>query len=747
MLGAACEPPRHGHLPRARRSTCAWPGSPPPTPRAGPGLDYEEIDDVRIAVSELCSLVSLDAAAHASRCRSEIADGVADRDGRIASTGAAGSPATSSPRRSSPPSSTSTRSRPTAESPVPGHEALAHARPDIPTRVLTRRRRLSGDWSLRRLGPGGAGTFIVPAAGSRQTLGPAGKIAEKCPPLQSTDAAQAAAPAALRRHRGRRRGARRRVTRRWRSGTAIERNSANGNCRSRSSGWRSSRTAYTDQETGERGYALTGATTFLEPYTTAGERATRLVRALREALDTSESARRLERGRRGRSDLAARGGRAGDRAARHAGRRGGGARLRSRPAAGGRCSTGCGTASARSARRVQHADDAAPRTPRRHPRRLTWFFVARRRSSRSSARSSPRWLIRRWVTRPIDALGDGGAPRARRCTRLADPDRRATGAVVARRSTSTPCAAASASSWSMPKRSREAVEQSAAVVLTLRSRARARGRDASRRVDGRRAAARGRRRRRGRLLRPVRHAASGDIAPDRRRHRRARRDRGHPGAPVQGGAPDRAHVGCRAGRRAGDHRRAARRHGRRGVPHRVRRGRSTPQRRPDPVRQRRPSARVHRARAIDADDLDPTGPLVGLLWCRAGRRPRPRSAPGDNLCAYTDGLIETRNVDNEFFGPERLVDLLQGVPVRPGAGGGEALHRRGRSCSRPADSATTRRSSYCVEPSERPIAAYRREGAVRGRPGTRIACSLTTADRSSSAVRSTWRPHRSSATA
>ena len=28
--------------------------------------------------------------------------------------------------------------------------------------------------------------------------------------------------------------------------------------------------------------------------------------------------------------------------------------------------------------------------------------------------------------------------------------------------------------------------------------------------------------------------------------------------------------------------------------------------------------------------------------------------PGDNLCAYTDGLIEIRNVDNEFFGPERL---------------------------------------------------------------------------------------------
>jgi serine phosphatase RsbU (regulator of sigma subunit) len=58
--------------------------------------------------------------------------------------------------------------------------------------------------------------------------------------------------------------------------------------------------------------------------------------------------------------------------------------------------------------------------------------------------------------------------------------------------------------------------------------------------------------------------------------------------------------------------------------------------------------------------LEPTGPLVGLLapgWKTA----EVTMAPGDNLCAYTDGLIETRNVDNEFFGPERLVELLQGA--------------------------------------------------------------------------------------
>ena len=69
------------------------------------------------------------------------------------------------------------------------------------------------------------------------------------------------------------------------------------------------------------------------------------------------------------------------------------------------------------------------------------------------------------------------------------------------------------------------------------------------------------------------------------------------------------------------------------------------------------------AYVISADDvveLGPTGPLVGLLepgWTTA----EAFIPPGANLCAYTDGIIETRNVDKEFFGPERLVELLQGA--------------------------------------------------------------------------------------
>ncbi len=46
-------------------------------------------------------------------------------------------------------------------------------------------------------------------------------------------------------------------------------------------------TAYTDQETGERGYALTGETTSLEPFTGGAARAAELTRDLRGDLDTS----------------------------------------------------------------------------------------------------------------------------------------------------------------------------------------------------------------------------------------------------------------------------------------------------------------------------------------------------------------------------------------------------------------------------------------------------------------------------
>jgi serine phosphatase RsbU (regulator of sigma subunit)/CHASE3 domain sensor protein len=62
-------------------------------------------------------------------------------------------------------------------------------------------------------------------------------------------------------------------------------------------------------------------------------------------------------------------------------------------------------------------------------------------------------------------------------------------------------------------------------------------------------------------------------------------------------------------------------------------------------------------------DLEPTGPLVGALLGPFRSRWETHTAtmePGDNLCAYTDGVIEIRNVDKEFFGAERLRDLIRG---------------------------------------------------------------------------------------
>jgi hypothetical protein len=53
-------------------------------------------------------------------------------------------------------------------------------------------------------------------------------------------------------------------------------------------------TAYSDQETGERGYALTGQAAFLEPYVDGSTRAAALTRQLRASLDTEALQERLQ---------------------------------------------------------------------------------------------------------------------------------------------------------------------------------------------------------------------------------------------------------------------------------------------------------------------------------------------------------------------------------------------------------------------------------------------------------------------
>lgn len=59
-------------------------------------------------------------------------------------------------------------------------------------------------------------------------------------------------------------------------------------------------------------------------------------------------------------------------------------------------------------------------------------------------------------------------------------------------------------------------------------------------------------------------------------------------------------------------------------------------------------------------ELLPTGPLVGLVGT-GWRTDIAQIGRGDTLCAYTDGLIEVRNHAAEFFGPERLADLVRGA--------------------------------------------------------------------------------------
>jgi HAMP domain-containing protein len=56
-------------------------------------------------------------------------------------------------------------------------------------------------------------------------------------------------------------------------------------------------------------------------------------------------------------------------------------------------------------------------------------------------------------------------------------------------------------------------------------------------------------------------------------------------------------------------------------------------------------------------ELEPTGPIVGPFlgpWLTA----KAGLDPGDTLAVYTDGLIEVRNADQEEFGLQRLTDLV-----------------------------------------------------------------------------------------
>jgi serine phosphatase RsbU (regulator of sigma subunit) len=60
---------------------------------------------------------------------------------------------------------------------------------------------------------------------------------------------------------------------------------------------------------------------------------------------------------------------------------------------------------------------------------------------------------------------------------------------------------------------------------------------------------------------------------------------------------------------------------------------------------------------MNALELEPTGPIVGPL-AGAWRTDSAALEPGDTLAIYTDGLTEVRNAEDEEFGLERLTDLV-----------------------------------------------------------------------------------------
>jgi len=62
-----------------------------------------------------------------------------------------------------------------------------------------------------------------------------------------------------------------------------------------------------------------------------------------------------------------------------------------------------------------------------------------------------------------------------------------------------------------------------------------------------------------------------------------------------------------------------------------------------------------------AAELEPTGPIVGPFVGGPWRNATAGLEPGDMLAVYTDGLIEVRNAAGKEFGLQRLTDLVCGA--------------------------------------------------------------------------------------
>src|SRR4051794_28102117 len=411
-------------------------------------------------------------------------------------------------------------------------------------------------------------------------------------------------------------------------------------------------TAYSDQETGERGYALSGVERLLEPYSDGGVRAGAVTRELRASLDPADLQGRLRRvvraGATWRRDGAEpeialrRGGNAAQAATVVA--TGPGSRLLDRLRS--RLATLAAGVQTEATAAASHLDSVRAR--------LTELFFAIAVLAVLGAVAAA-VLIRRWVTVPIDELSAG----VRRVRGGAlDSSIRITGppelAALARDVDSM--RGRIRGQLLESERSRQAVEQSAAVVLTLRSQLEP---EVGPIADGWTVAG---------TLRAAEGVVAGDcydlfvtrqgdialIVVDIAGHgategilalrckevlRTALISGAEPGDALDTTAEMLGDMGTEVFLTAF-----------------VAVIDTTPR------RVRYANAGHPPAFVVSSDDvveLGPPRPLVGLLapgWSTG----EASIGPGENLCAYTDGLTETRNDDNEFFGPDRLVELLQG---------------------------------------------------------------------------------------
>jgi len=76
---------------------------------------------------------------------------------------------------------------------------------------------------------------------------------------------------------------------------------------------------------------------------------------------------------------------------------------------------------------------------------------------------------------------------------------------------------------------------------------------------------------------------------------------------------------------------------------------------------------LYRAAADRFDSLDATGPLLGTLQTVSFKERTIEIGPGDVLVLYTDGVTEAMNGSQEFFGEERLQEVVRRRKAEPAA--------------------------------------------------------------------------------